>query len=164
MSDTQDQGQTFDLLERTLATFGADAARWPRDVQSRLPAFIAANRQAQTRLAEARALDKVLEFAPRLSDERSRHLVDEIVARAARQPRVVTGGGAALARPSHFNRLRTHTIAAAALAASLMLGVFAGQNATVGNLTEAMVGGGSTSSQQVAQGDETENLFDEDLL
>jgi hypothetical protein len=173
MREIQDQQQGFDLLDRTLETYGADAARWPAGVQTKLLAFVTGNAEARRRIAEARALDTVLGFAPKISDARHSQLIDQIVSRAIHQPRAVASadvlakpvpGGALKARP---NPWRNHALTAGALAASLMLGILAGQNATIVTLAESVLTGGETvesSTQQVAQSDDIEIFWDEDLL
>ncbi len=47
-----------------------------------------------------------------------------------------------------------------------MLGILAGQNTTFGTLSEAMLTSvdASDSAQQVAQGDDLDSYYDEDLL
>ena len=165
MTDNLELKQAFDLLDETLDTFGADSARWPAAARQRLLPLLAGNVQAQRRVAAARALDRVLNAAPRLSDARHAALLETIVHKAERQPRIVSQTAAE--RPSPLMRLRRHSMAAAALAASLMIGVLSGQNTTVGSLSEAMVTGGVSSSatgQQVAQSDDPKTFLDEDLL
>ena len=166
MSEHNDVNQRFALLDTTLETFGGDANRWPDRVRAELEVFAAGNQDAQKRLSAARALDSVLAFAPTLSEAQNAALADRIVTRASRQPRIAT-------TPPPTSRQwmggrGNHGIAAAALAASLMLGVLAGKNTMFGALTDAVVGDGGTLSsahvQQVAQGDDTDTILDEDLL
>ncbi|MGB4866814.1 MAG: hypothetical protein WBP38_13050, partial [Hyphomicrobium sp.] len=62
---------------------------------------------------------------------------------------------------------RNQALTAGALAASLLLGILAGQNTTVVTLAEAVLTGSDTtdtSTQQVAQSDDIDILWDEDLL
>jgi hypothetical protein len=54
-------------------------------------------------------------------------------------------------------------LAAAALAASLVLGVFAGQSSMIRSLV-GDVSNSASSSQQLAQVDDADSLLDEDLL
>lgn len=165
MTDTLDQKQNFELLDQTLEAFGADASRWPEGVRDRLMAFTASDSAAQKRLAAARALDRVLSFAPRLSDAQNAALASRIVDRAVRQPRAVTATDPA--PPLRRWLGRSNGVAAAAMAASLMIGVLANQNTTFSTFADAIVGGTDASagnSQQVALGDEGDTLLDEDLL
>lgn len=167
MNDSKQTKQSFDLLDRTLEAYGGNASRWPDGLRTRLLAFVAANGEAQKRVAAAEALDQVLDVAPRLSDAQNATLAERIIARAAHQPRIVSKPE--LPQP----RVRTgwhvnHGLAGAALAASLVIGMLAGQNAAFTTLTDVIVGrnanGASASNQQVAQGDDADTAIDEDLL
>lgn len=154
MNDSEQTKQSFDLLDRTLDAYGGNASRWPDGLQARLSVFVAANGEAQKRVAAAQALDEVLDFAPRLSDVQNAAIAERIVTRAAHQPRIVSKPE--LPQP----RLRTgwhnnHGLAGAALAASLVIGLLAGQNAAFTTLTDVI---------QVAQSDDADTAIDEDLL
>lgn len=172
MSEARDQVETFELLDTTLEAYGADAARWPMGTRAKLAAFVASNSEAQRRVAAARALDKVLGFAPKLSDARQADLAERIVARAAVQSKGVAQHAPSVVRPNFgaraaFGKARANAFAGAALAASLVLGIMAGQNATVGTLAKAVLSGSDTNvvtGQQLAQSDGTDSLLDEDLL
>jgi hypothetical protein len=165
--DSEQMKQSFELLERTLEAYGGNTSRWPDSVRARLLAFVAANSEAQQRVAAAQALDQILNFAPKLSDVQNVALAERIVARAARQPRVVTKAAAEPVR-GRAGWQSNHGFTGAALAASLVLGVLAGQNSAFTTLTDAIVGGNANSAsltgQQVAQGDDADTALDEDLL
>jgi len=121
-------------LTSLLEVYGADKARWPAADRMRLSAAIASDPRAQKLLAEAEALDRLLDMAPRVSTGRERTLAQQIVAAAA------AGQGPSAQRPStnviHLSNARKPTptllrspsrqAAAALLAASLVLGIFAG--------------------------------------
>jgi hypothetical protein len=165
MSNQEDMKQRLDLLDRTLDVYGGDLRRWPDATRARLSEFVTSSEDAKRRIAAGRALDHVLDFAPRLSETQQSALADRIVARAARQPRVVTRQ----VLPRHrFGDRINHGMAAAALAASLMIGILSGQSATVASVTDVLVGDNSVisagSSQQMAQTDDTDSLLDEDML
>jgi hypothetical protein len=167
MNNSEQTKQSFDLLDQTLEAYGGNASRWPDGVRARLSAFVDLNSEAEKRIAAARALDQVLNFAPKLSDAQNATLADRIVARAAHQPRVVSKAEIPLPRVRtgwHSN----HGWAGAALAASLVMGVLLGQNTAFTTLTDAIVGGNangaSLSNQQVAQSDDADTAIDEDLL
>ena len=173
MTDMREQNQALDLLDRTLDAFGTDTARWPAGVKTKLTPFINGNAEARRRIAEAVALDKVLAFAPTISAARQSELADQIVAKALRQPRAVSASEqparqvAPQTRKSWSRVWRENSIVGGALAASLMLGILSGQNTTVGSLSEAMltsVDAAETTAQQIAQTDELETYYDEDLL
>lgn len=173
MTDMRELNQALELLDRTLETFGADSARWPVGVKTKLTPLINGNADARRKIAEAQALDKVLAFAPTISAARQSELAGQIVAKALRQPRAVSGSeqparsAAPASQPSRFRTWRQNSIVGGALAASLMIGILSGQNTTVGSLSEAMIAGvdaTDTSAQQVAQSDELVTFYDEDLL
>lgn len=170
MTDMREQNQALDLLDRTLEVFGADSTRWPAGVKTKLTPLINGNAEARRKIAEVAALDKVLSFAPTISAARQSELADQIVAKALRQPRAVSvSDQPARSAPtvSRFRNWRQNSIAGGALAASLMLGILSGQNTTVGTFSESIiagVGATDTSAQQVAQSDELETYYDEDLL
>ncbi len=160
MDETVENKLMLDALDHALEIYGGDAARWPEGTRLRLQPFLAVNSEAQNRMAAARALDLVLGFAPRLSDAQNAALAGRIVAKAARQPRVVTGVAKPQPAPSWYRGLTSQGFAGAALAASLVLGIYAGQSADLGSWTEAT----SAIGQQMAQSDEADTLLDEDLL
>lgn len=170
MTDMREQNQALELLDRTLEVFGADSARWPVGVKTKLTPLINGNADARRKIAEAAALDKVLSFAPTISAARQNELADQIVAKALRQPRAVSVSDqpARSSQPTpRFRNWRQNSIVGGALAASLMLGILSGQNTTVGSLSEAMISGvdtTDTSAQQVAQTDELVTFYEEDLL
>lgn len=173
MTDMREQNQALELLDRTLEAFGADTARWPAGVKTKLMGFIASNADARSKIAEAAALDKVLAFAPTISAARQSELADQIVAKALRSPRAVSvsdkpeRSSAPSSVPSRFRAWRQNAIVGGALAASLMIGILSGQNTTVGSFSEAVISGvdaTDTSAQQVAQSDELVTFYEEDLL
>lgn len=178
MTDMREQNQALELLDRTLDAFGTDTARWPAGVKTKLTPLINGNAEARRRIAEAVALDKVLAFAPTISAARQSELADQIVAKAVRQPRAVSGSeqpagqpalqaGKSWDRKSWSRAWRENSIVGGALAASLMLGILSGQNTTVSSLSEALltsVDATETTAQQIAQTDDLETYYDEDLL
>ncbi len=90
MTDMREQNQALELLERTLEVFGSDSARWPAGVKTKLTPLLSANADARRKVVEAAALDKVLAFAPKISEARQAELAGQIVAKAVRQPRAVS--------------------------------------------------------------------------
>lgn len=168
----------LEQLRLTLDTFGADRTRWPAQRRHELSQFIAASTEAQTLMADAAAFDRLLDMAPTLDGARQQALLDSILKAAERTPRVVIENAPAVRPPA----VRSPTVrsierrnvrrwgggAGAALAASLMLGIFAGQMGTVSSFADdmaAMAGfDASSSSQKVAQTDDSGGYFEEDLL
>ena len=163
MTDSANMAQILGLLERTLEAYGGDPSRWPASTRVQLQAFISSNRIAQSKLAEAQSLDRVLGFAPDLSARQNTELAQRIVHAAERQPRAVGSQTLPARRPTP--PFGSRGIAAAALAASLVLGILTGQSTVIGSLADALVTGDTASlSQQLALGDDGETLLDEDLL
>lgn len=150
---------TLDDLKVALETYGADRTRWPAPVRHGLASVIAGDGEAARMLREAEALDRLLDMAPTVSDERVAAMAERIAAAASRQPRMVGGDvsvvtdssgpeirgseirgfgiqGAQLAAARRtttvipFRRFE-HAFAGAALAASLVLGVVVGQSSVI---------------------------------
>lgn len=130
MTNQADSAQRLQELNRVLETYGADRGRWPASDRIRLSSFVAIDPRGQAALAEAAAFDRLLDLAPRVSVEREQALAQRIVSAAAlstasAQPaNVVPFRAAKTARP--FMRSRARHAAGTLLAASLVLGIFAG--------------------------------------
>jgi hypothetical protein len=151
----------LDQLEATLDTYGADRTRWPAPLRHALSGLIAGNAEAQELLKKAEIFDRLLDKAPQYDAARAGRLADRIVAAAERQPRLIADRREAMGHPALRHR---HGLAATALAASLVLGVLAGQSKI---FNELLVGDGARApsiSQQLAQTDEADSFLDEDLL
>lgn len=151
-------------LAAVLDTFGADRTRWPAPVWHALSRLIAENGEAQVLMREAEAFDRLLDQAPTLSAPAIVALSDKIGGIAGKQPRLVHRG--AVSRLSVGRR--EHGFAAAALAASLLLGIIAGQVPGTMPAADLLIGSGTdsgdTSGQLLAQTGESESVWDEDIL
>jgi ferric-dicitrate binding protein FerR (iron transport regulator) len=147
-------------LEVALDTYGADRTRWPAPLRHELSSLIAGSEDARKLLQDAEIFDRLLDRAPPYDAARLGNLTVRIAAAAERQPRLVAarpGEPASRPRLGRFNG----GLAATALAASLVLGVLAGQSGVVNSL----LGSGSSSvSRQVALTDDADMLLDEDML
>ncbi|MFT3731001.1 MAG: hypothetical protein QM780_06165 [Hyphomicrobium sp.] len=159
----------LDKLEAALDTYGADRTRWPAPLRLALSGLIAGNPDAQKMLKDAEAFDRLLDTAPQYDVARLDKLSDRIAAAAERQPRLVaTGAGQAKKSGSVWSSIRRHHgVAATALAASLVLGVFAGQLNMFNTTADALLDGNSSKSsvgRQVALTDDGDSFLDEDLL
>jgi len=161
----------LDRLEVALDTYGADRTRWPAPLRLALSGLIATSSEAQKLLADAEAFDRLLDRAPEYSPDKLAKLGDRIAAAAARQPRLVATSGGGDASPSEIARpvfRRSHGFTMSALAASLMLGIFAGQtnvlNSTADMLLSSDAASSASPSRQVAQTDDADSLLDEDML
>jgi hypothetical protein len=123
-------------LEERLEVSGASLARWPKDCQARLAAFIETDAEAARLLAEIRALDRVLARAPKCAVRSA--LEAEICAMATKMRQDGGGAGAGILDIGNGSRGagrgfglrpgagRAVWGGAALLAASLILGVYIG--------------------------------------
>jgi hypothetical protein len=172
-------------LERLLDVCGADRTRWPARERLRFASFIGEDEGAKRLLAEADALDSLLDRAPRASEARERALQERIVAAALRssETKLAVVGGRALVpgasslrgklpgvRGFGFGRggVKTEWPAAALLAASLVMGVILGSAGTLDRAVQevAEISGYTTATEtsQVALGEEIVAPVEEDLL
>lgn len=185
---TQMDGANLPALEEALARYGSDRTRWPAPVRRTFAGLLSADREAQARLREAEALDRLLDLAPR-PDIDTRPLADRIMAvveteRGAVAPVVAPDASPMAATrgprwPQAFSRSRivgsgrTHGPAAALLAASLMIGAFTGLNGTVDSTVGPFITTASAVDTtyeadmdpgQIAFDSDTIALFEEDFL
>ncbi len=185
MKDTKANDR--EALERLLDVYGADRTRWPARERLRFASLISEDKAAQQMLAESAALDALLDRAPRTSEDREHALKERIVAAALRQsePRlaVVAAAGESTATSSRLptwmrqparslESARARGLrelpAAAALAASLVLGVMLGSTGSLDTAVQdvAAVTGIAAESEtsQLALGEDFLAMADEDLL
>lgn len=148
----------LDGLEAALDTYGADRTRWPAPLRHELSALIADSGDARQMLRDAELFDTLLDRAPQYDASRLDGLMQRIATAAAHQPRLVATHPEAVQRPV---LRRHHGWAVTALAASLVLGVLAGQSSVVNSLLGT---NSAYASRQVAQTDDPDILLDEDML
>lgn len=164
---TDSLNKDLERLDDVLGTYGADARRWPEAARRELSALLATSAEAKRRVRAADAFDRLLDKAPLVEADRLAALTGRIIAEAARTPRMAVSNSLAPPRP-RAAAWRRHAGGIAALAASLMIGIFAGQSQTMApavNEVAAVVGlDMEASGQQVAQTDETDITIEEDLL
>ena len=183
MTKMNKRAEDREALERLLDIYGADRTRWPARERLRFAGVISEDKTAAHMLAEADALDRLLEQAPRASSADVEALKERIMAAALRakapQLAVVAGGKTvaskvAAGRPAVGVRFaRGEWPAAAMLAASLVLGVMLGSTGSLDSTFQevAEVTGLrsaqtdiSTDNSQLALGEEIEAQTDEDML
>jgi hypothetical protein len=151
--DAEQKAASIEGLERLIDVFGADRARWPARDRLRFSGLIADSAVARRMLAEAEALEAVLDRAPEPDAARVAALTDRIMAAAA--------GHRAVARPvlpgpakvaPALRRVESPRLidwpAAALLAASLVLGIMAG---TAGYAVEPLQSITGLASAELAQ-------------
>lgn len=140
MSDVNETGRSLQDLQQLLDVHGGDRTRWPAAERLRLASFIASQPMAATALDEAMALDRLLDLAPTVSVERERALAARIVSAAAAAKAVpadvAAGRVVALRRPAASSFMR-HA-GAVLLAASLVLGIFAGATGQISSTVEVL--------------------------
>jgi hypothetical protein len=161
----------LDAFERVLETFGSDRTRWPARVRRNFAGLLAGNAEAQARLRDAEALDRLLDLAPQPAIDTSA-LADRIMAAAAAErPR------ASPARPRTpwpvFERRIRHAAeaqwpAAALLAASLVLGMFSGFSGAFDAAVDPLAAEASLETEidpgQIALDSDAISMFEGDLL
>jgi hypothetical protein len=182
MTSMSNNNMTIGDFERLLDVYGSDRSRWPVEARASAGQLVARDKAARRLLAEAEALDRMLERAPLPSLAEEAALADRILAAARRSPRMVPVARtdtAARARRAIDNVVRLHNNmrtrprwltptglggAAGMLAASLVLGIFIGlSNLSQGvvpaleDMTGITLGGGARTVAQL-------DLLDEDLL
>jgi hypothetical protein len=174
MMTTDKRAEDRRVLERLLEVYGADRTRWPARERLRFASLVAEDDAARRLVAEAAALDSLLDLAPKASAAREHALKERIVAAALRQaePRF-----AVVARSSESSRgwqslarrapASSGWIAGGVLAASLFAGVLLGSagtfDTTMQQLAEA-TGYSTADASHLAQSDEIIASADEDVL
>jgi hypothetical protein len=161
-----------EALERLLDIYGADRTRWPARERLKFAGVISEDDAAGRMVAEAAALDRLLDVAPRASTSDVNALTERIMAAALRSapPQLsVVGSPKASSAPAARYRLdRREWPAAAMLAASLVLGVMLGSAGTFDTPVQgvAEVAGYSDTAEgsQYALLDYIDGQGDEDLL
>jgi len=159
---TADRKTGLALLHDVLDAYGADRTRWPAQVRRELAALISNSAEARAALADAQAFDQLLDQAPVLAPERVAALGERIVAKSARTPRVAASRQNSVAAPAW-----RHLAAASALAASLAIGIIAGQMQAVAPVLGDLVPGAVTadaSGQPAGSLDDGNDGADEDLI
>ncbi len=114
-------------LSRLLDVYGAGRTRWPAAERLRFAPLLATDAEADRLVREAAAFDRLLDLAPRLAPERERAVAQRIIAAAIANRRAP-----AQALPRVVQGRTPVWRAAALLAASLLVGVFAGFALTAG--------------------------------
>lgn len=140
----------LEAFARHLEGYGGREERWPEAARRRFGPLLGADEEARRLLAEARALDRLLDQASVPVPERVIALVDRIAAAAAALPRdemrpsvacIVDLAEVRAARGPGRPLLRAPGVrVAAALAASLLIGLYLGTSPTVISAVDAAAG------------------------
>jgi len=111
MTSMSNTGMTLAEFARLLDVYGGDRTRWPAEARAAAAHLVARDAGARRLLAEAEALDRLLERAPLPALATEAALADRIVAAAQRSPRIATIAGA---RAAAFGATRRDAAAGAA--------------------------------------------------
>jgi hypothetical protein len=179
MTNMSNTSMTLADFERLLDVYGGDRTLWPADARAAAAQLVSRDADARRLLAEAVALDRLLDRAPLPALATEASLADRIVAAAQRSPRIVTiagarpagapariGGAPPHAPPADAEKLRRFTRAdvraAGVLAAALVVGVVIGFSNLPQRVlpTFADITGASPDRYGLALAD----VFDEDVL
>ena len=87
MTKMDKRAEDREALERLLDIYGADRTRWPARERLRFAGIVGEDKVAARMLAEADALDRLLEQAPRASGADVEALKERIMAAALRSRR-----------------------------------------------------------------------------
>lgn len=170
MTATGGKAPGLKLLEQTLEIYGADRTRWPAHVRRDLSGLTGTDSTAQRMVKEAEAFDRLLDLAPLVPDARIAALAGRIAKSASTTPRLAVHTNEAreqrARKPASNLYRRANAAAGLALAASLLLGIFAGgsQSSLTGVQEVAAAVGLDNTSGQIALGDDTDAYANEDLL
>jgi hypothetical protein len=174
MTEKNTNGRTeLDALERAFERFGSDRTRWPAPVRREFAGLLAGDAEAQQRLREAEALDRLLDLAPPPGID-TRALADRILAAAVADKRVARPAPAA-AKPAPLHQRRawggveSQWPAAALLAASLVLGMFTGISGSLNTAVAPLMVASTTGESEIDPGQiafdgDALSLFEEDML
>lgn len=177
---TTREGTGLAAFEEVLETFGSDRTRWPAPVRRDYAGLLATNADAQARLREAEALDRLLDLAPPPEIDTSA-LASRILAAAAAEGRAAAASPATspAANPTtprtrsiferrSGNRSDDQWPAAALLAASLVLGALFGFSGMVPQQADTTVAEASFDPDmdpaQIAFDSSEISMFEGDLL
>jgi hypothetical protein len=157
----------IEALRGLLESHGADRTRWPARDRLRFAHILAEDAAAHRLLAEATALDQLLQLAPAVSAARAQQLGARILASAQAQGRAgsVQAEPKFLLRPSVQRSGLRLLPAAALLAASLLVGVFAGTSGVLDRLLDVAGIGPASDVRQATLDEEVGEFLDaEELL
>ena len=176
MSEMSNTGMTLGEFERLLDVYGGDRTRWPAEARAAAAHLVSRDASTHRMLAEAEALDRILERAPLPSLAIEAALADRIVAAAQRSPRLVklannkpaaaeqpqSEGGVEIQRvvPWRQRIQRPDVRRAAVLAASLLAGIVIG----LSNLPQSVLPGLADLDDHDAYSLAQVEPFDEDIL
>lgn len=142
------QASELSALVNRLEISGSDRTRWPAQERLRFAPLIAQSDEARRLLAEAAALDRLLDAAPAADPGKLDALIDRICAAAEAEGQLpadnVVSISAARRSPAAPAKRALHQRsgwqAAALLAASLFVGAFVGTSGLLGSAVSSLGG------------------------
>ncbi|MEZ5923935.1 MAG: hypothetical protein R3D57_06070 [Hyphomicrobiaceae bacterium] len=159
----------LERLNIAIDAFGGDPSRWPDGEREALKAIVKHHPELKARLREERALDRVLAQAPAVPAEQLDRLRERIMGAIAAEARAYDDRAGATVVPLPMRArsprpiLRQSWPAAAALAASLLIGVWLGSSEFSQPAVESLVA--SAGLDVAATGDaDVFDVMDEELL
>ncbi len=183
---TQDKtirADDLDALEQLLASHGSDRTRWPAPARLRFASVLASNGAAKRLLDEAEALDRLLDLAPQPTAERVAAVAARISAQAGEGGHGVSNLHRAPRRAARVETLSAPrarafslgrggdgmgAIAAGLMAASLVVGAFAGSAGLLDRAIEPFTAVASDEADadatQLALGADETELVEEERL
>jgi len=137
-----DRDTELAAFEQHLEVYGSRAERWPAATRKRFEPLLAEQARARELLADARALDRLLDRASMADPARVQALSDHIIDLATREVERPTAAVVDLATRRRSRPLprASQLKLASALAASLIIGIFIGTTPPVVSAVEEIAG------------------------
>lgn len=158
-------------LEEVLEVFGANTARWPVAERTALELLVETQGEARRLFGEMQALERVMDVAPTLnaSDALKARIITAAITNSDHEPRVIPLRPASVDEDHSNSAHRVTTLwPAAALAASLALGLYLGVSGVGGQAFESAIQISSISnagdSDNISWVDDGNGSDAEDLL
>lgn len=161
----------IETLQLGLQRYGADPARWPEDLRALLNDASPDDADVQGLIAEARALDSVLEagngdVAAGKLDQKEAALATRIMAVVEAEKAQTTKilpfrrkAGGPIGSPSSWQTRIEWNVAGGLLAASLMLGIFAGASGWIDSAADPVASAFGLSDDSIDVTDASSEIF-----
>lgn len=136
MTDTPNT--ELNALITLLDTVGANRARWPTGAETRFADLIATNPHARQALAEAQALERALDLAPRVAAARESALMAQIMAQTRSNTSAPVSNVVPMRAPAKPAPVRHLTQGFGLMAAALLLGIIVGAGGLASPVFDSM--------------------------
>lgn len=171
MTQGKDMNKDLARLEEVLEVFGANTSRWPVTERAALEVLVETQNQARQLFDEMQALERVMDVAPTFnaSDALKTRIVTAAITNSDHEPRVIPIRPASVDEDYSYTARRVTAMwPAAALAASLALGLYLGVSGVGGQAFESAIQISSISnvgdSNDISWVDDGNGSDAEDLL